>query len=281
MDQFRVALVQLKIGSEKEANVSQALQFIQEAAKSEPDLIILPENFSFLGTSAEILKHAETYNGPTLSRIGDAAKKYGVHILAGTLKLRSEDSTKVGNTACLIGPDGSLKAAYQKVHLFDANVGGRTYAASEVEQPGDDLVLATVNGVKIGIGVCYDLRFPEMFRILTLRGAKIICLPSMFTLHTGKDHWEPLIRARAIENQVYIAAAAVFGQYPPRQDWAYGRSMVVDPWGIIIAQAQDVSGVIATEVDLDRIDEVRRKMPCLKHRRPDVYKWPELIEATP
>lgn len=272
---FRVSLLQTEIVPEKKTNVSRALSMIEEAAELDPHLIALPENFSFYGTRQEILEQAEEVGGPTLTRLREAAQRHETHILAGTLKLRFPERNRLLNTSCLIDPEGKIIAMYNKVHTFNAEVGGVRHTGSEVEEAGSELVVAEVAGVPVGLSVCYDLRFPELYRILALRGARVMLVPAFFMLHTGKDHWEALLRARAIENQVYVVAPAVMGRFPPNGDWLYGRSMVVDPWGVVISQAQDAPGVLTVDLDMNRIDEVREKVPALRQRRPDAYRWPE------
>lgn len=155
-------------------------------------------------------------------------------------------------------------------------MGGRTYSGRKLEEAGDEIVVTSIKGIPVGLSVCFDLRFPEMFRILALKGAKVILVPAIFMLHTGKDHWEVLLRARAIENQVYIVAPATYGTFPPHNEWSYGRSMVVDPWGVVVAQASDKTGVITVDLDLDWLEDVRKRVPTLSQRRPDVYDWEEL-----
>lgn len=275
MDSFRVAMVQMPITASKEENVNRAVALVEQAAQQSPHLVVLPENFCFFGTAEEIRAQAETLEGPTIARLRETAKQHKVHIVAGTLKLRSPEHERLLNTSCLIDDQGEIAAVYHKVHIFDATIGGVRWAGLQVEENGSDLVVVDVHGVPVGLSVCYDIRFPELYRILTLRGARVIVVPSMFTLMTGRDHWEVLLRARAIENQVYMVAPGVCGQHPPRNDWAAGRSMVVDPWGLVVAQAQDKECVLTVDLDLRVIDEVRTKLPSLRHRQPRAYVWPQ------
>lgn len=275
LERFRVALIQTELGPDKRENVDRALALVDQAARRSPQLIVLPENFSFFGTPEQIAAQAEPLEGPTLTRVRESARRHAVHIVAGTVKLRVPGRERLLNSSCLIDPQGEFAAVYHKLHIFNADVGGASYRGSAVEEPGDELFVVDVAGVAVGLSVCYDLRFPELYRILTLRGARVICVPSLFTLHTGRDHWDVLLRARAIENQVFMLAPDICGPYPPRQDWAYGRSLVVDPWGLVIAQLHDVPGVLEAELDLDWQAEVRRRLPALAHRRPQAYRWPE------
>lgn len=275
-NQLRVSMVQMQITADVNTNVQKAVDLIREAAKSNPDVIVLPENFHFFGTKEEFNKVAETIDGPTITRFRSLAKELEIYLVAGTMKLRSDDSEKLKNICCVINPEGEIQDIYNKIHTFNAQVGGRTYAGSQVEEAGEDIVVTSINGVKVGLSVCFDIRFPEMFRILALKGAKVILVPAIFMLHTGKDHWEVLLRARAIENQVYIVAPATHGKFPPNNEWSYGRSMAIDPWGLVISQASDLDGVVTTDLNLDLVEDIREKVPSLAQRRPDVYNWEEV-----
>ena len=181
---------------------------------------------------------------------------------------------KLANTSVHVDPSGEIGAVYRKVHMFDVEIDGRSYSESEVEQAGDEIVSSeTGDGVELGLAICYDLRFPELFRILAVRGARVIVLPSAFTLPTTRDHWETLIRARAIENQAFVIAANQIGPHPGGQR-SGGRSMIVDPWGVVLAQAPDREGYVVAELDLEYQREVRAKLPSLANRRPAAYRWP-------
>jgi predicted amidohydrolase len=178
-----------------------------------------------------------------------------------------------------VTPDGEIAAVYRKVHMFDVEIEGTVYRESDTEQPGEEIVTsATGDGVELGLSVCYDLRFPELYRILALRGALVLPLPAAFTLPTTRDHWEVLLRARAIENQAFVVAANQIGTHPPHHR-SGGRSMIVDPWGLVLAQAPDREGVIVAELDLDRQEQIRRQLPSLANRRPAAYSWPVEVEA--
>ncbi|HBI02878.1 MAG TPA: hydrolase [Paenibacillaceae bacterium] len=271
MEKLRVSLIQMEVTQNRDQNLEKAIQLIKKAGENEPDLIILPENFHFMGKKEELFQQAETLDGPTLSSLRKLAKSMGVYIAAGTMKLKKPGEEKLRNTCCVINPLGEIQDTYQKIHAFHANLGQRRYVGSEIEKGGDEVVVTSIKGVLVGLSVCFDMRFPELYRSLTLQGARIILVPSLFMLQTGKDHWEVLLRARAIENQVYIVAPATCGPFPPNGDWSYGRSMVVDPWGTVIAQAQDFETVITVDLDLPWIEEVRKRVPTLSHRRPEVY----------
>ena len=187
---------------------------------------------------------------------------------------RAPGADKLANTSVHISPAGEVRAVYRKLHMFDVEVAGRTYHESELEQPGDEIVMSqTADGVPLGMSICYDLRFPELYRILAVRGALIVALPAAFTLATTRDHWETLVRARAIENQAFVIAANQIGTHPDGMQ-SGGRSLIVDPWGVVLAQAADGEGHIAAELDLERQREIRASLPSLANRRPGAYRWP-------
>lgn len=272
---LRVSIIQMRVTNQVEENVGTAIELITDAAKSNPDVVILPENFHLLGRKKEIFEAAETIDGPTLTKLSVLAKELGIFIVAGTMNLRVEGNEKLKNTCCVINPEGEIQEKYEKIHIFNAQIGDRNIAAGKVEEGGDRIVVTTIKGIPVGLCVCYDLRFPELFRILALKGAKVIFIPAIFMLTTGKDHWEILLRARAIENQVYMVAPAVHGTFPPHDERSYGRSMIVDPWGLITAQASDQTSVITADLDLNLVDDIRKRMPTLNQRRPDIYKLEE------
>ena len=178
-----------------------------------------------------------------------------------------------------VDPHGEVRAAYRKLHMFDVEVGGRSYRESDIEEPGEEIVLSqTADGVELGLSICYDLRFPELYRILAVRGARVIAVPAAFTLATTRDHWETLVRARAIENQAFVIAANQVGRHPGGHQ-SGGRSMIVDPWGLVLAQAPDQEGHIVADLDLEHQREIRERLPALSNRRADVYRWPEEVRA--
>jgi predicted amidohydrolase len=229
-----------------------------------------------------LLDGAEPLDGPTISVARSWARELGIHLVAGSIAERSDDPDKSFNTSILIGPGGELEASYRKIHMFDVDVGGVAYRESEHEEPGDEIVTAelggALEGVTLGMSVCYDLRFPELYRILAVRGATVITVPSAFTLETGKDHWDVLLRARAIENQAFVVAPNQIGEAPPHYR-SYGRSAILDPWGVVLAQAPDEECFIAADLDLELQDRVRRMLPSLANRRPASYRWPDEVRA--
>jgi deaminated glutathione amidase len=271
----RAAAVQLNSNEDKGRNLETAAALAREAAAAGAELIVFPEKFNVLGTAEQLVAGAEPLDGPTMSWAADLARELGAWLVAGSIVERLEGEDKLRNTSALIDPRGEIKAVYRKIHMFDVEVGGVTYRESDTEAPGDEIVLEEAAGVPLGLAVCYDLRFPELFRILALRGAHAIALPSAFTLHTGKDHWEVLVRARAIENQVFMVAAGQIGTHPPGHQ-SYGRSMIVDPWGITLAVAPDNECFVVADLDLEAQERIREKLPSLSNRMPEAYRWPEV-----
>lgn len=275
---MRVAVVQLNSTTNKERNLERAERLVADAARSGAELIALPEKWNLLGEPEALLEGAEELDGPTIEAVRGWARSLGVAVLAGSIAERVVGEQRLCNTSCLIDAEGELIASYRKIHMFDVDVGGVSYRESEHERPGDEIVAATVGGLELGLTVCYDLRFPELYRILAVRGARALAVPSAFTLATGRDHWEVLLRARAIENQAFVIAPNQVGEAPPHYS-SYGRSAIVDPWGVVLAQAPDHECFVAAELDLERQREVRRTLPSLANRRPTAYRWPELMEA--
>jgi len=268
---FRVAAIQMNTRDEKHKNVERALELIRSAASRGAKLVALPENFNFLGSSAAQVDNAEPLDGPTLSCLADEARAHEIYISAGSILEAVDGEEKVYNTSVLLDPQGEQIARYRKIHLFDIEVAGQVQAnESAIMAPGDEVVVARTDLASVGISICYDLRFPELYRSLTLNGAQIILSPAAFTLYTGKDHWELLVRARAVENAVYMVAPAQFGKHPPAEH-SFGNTMIVDPWGAVIARASDRETAVVADVDLDWQSTVRRSLPSLGARRPDVY----------
>jgi predicted amidohydrolase len=269
----RVAAVQLNSSAEKERNLEAAESLVRAAVGAGAELVALPEKWNLIGPGEQLLAGAEPLSGPTLSAARSWARELGVHLLAGSIPERSEGE-KAFNTSVLIGPDGEDVAVYRKIHMFDVDVGGVAYRESEHEEAGSEIVTAPVGELTVGLSVCYDLRFPELFRILAVGGARVITLPSAFTLLTGRDHWEVLVRARAIENQVFMVAPNQVGEAPPHYS-SYGRSAIVDPWGVVLAMAPDEECFVVAELDLAAQDRIRAALPSLANRRPETYVWPE------
>jgi predicted amidohydrolase len=273
---LRAAVVQLNSTGEKERNLAVAERLVREAVADGAELVALPEKWNLLGSGEELLAGAEPLDGPSLSAARGWARELGVHLLAGSISERGTE--KAFNTSVLIGPDGEDLATYRKIHMFDVDVGGVAYRESAHEEPGTEIVTAPVGEAVLGLSVCYDLRFPELYRILALRGARLLSVPSAFTLATGRDHWQVLLRARAIENQAFVLAPNQVGEAPPHYS-SFGRSAIVDPWGVVLATAPDEECTVAAELDLTAQDRVRESLPSLANRRPGAYLWPQLTEA--
>jgi len=273
---MRVAAVQLNSTEDKQRNVGTADALVRSAAADGCELIVLPEKFNLLGAPEQLRAGAEPLDGPTLTWAAETARELGIWLVAGSIVERVEGDDKLRNTCVLLAPDGEQRAVYRKIHMFDVEVGGVSYRESDTEAPGAEIVLADAGGLELGLAICYDLRFPELFRILAVQEARAVALPAAFTLHTGKDHWEVLIRARAIENQLFVIAAGQIGRHPPGHE-SFGRSMIVDPWGIPLAIAPDRECFAAADLDLDAQARVREKLPSLANRRPEAYRWPEPV----
>jgi predicted amidohydrolase len=264
----RVAVVQMTSTADLAANLESARGLVGEAAGLGAELVALPENFAYLRREGLPVPCAQSLEGEIVGCVRDLAKRHGVRILGGSFPERSQGE-RVFNTSVLISPEGEIEAVYRKIHLFDVDLrdsGGGLYTESTYVQAGSEIVLADTPIGGIGLSVCYDLRFPELYRALAARGARWIAVPAAFAPQTGKDHWEVLLRARAIENQAFVLAAAQCGRH--HEDRAsYGRSMIVDPWGLVLAQAGDRPCVISADCDLEELERVRRSLPALRHRR--------------
>ena len=268
---MRAAAVQLTATADKGRNLETADRLVRRAAALGAELVVLPEKWSVLGRGEDLRAGAEPLDGPALTWARDVARELGIDLVAGSIAERIEGEEKLRNTSVHIGPDGEPRATYRKVHLFDVEVGGVVYRESDHEAPGDQPVLSEARGARLGMAVCYDLRFPELFRVLALEGARIFTLPSAFTVPTTRDHWEVLVRARAIEDAAFVIAANQIGEHAPGLR-SGGRSLIVDPWGVVLACAPDAETVIVADLDLDAQDDVRRRLPSLANRRPQAYR---------
>jgi predicted amidohydrolase len=275
---LRAAAVQLNSSDDRGRNLEAAERQVRAAASDGAELVALPEKWNLLGSGEALLAGAEPLDGPALSTARSWARELEIHLLCGSIAERAEGEEKLFNTSVLVGPDGSDLAVYRKIHMFDVEVGGVSYRESEHERGGDQIVTATIADVQIGLTVCYDLRFPELYRILAVRGARLITVPSAFTYPTGRDHWEVLLRARAIENQAFLIAPNQVGEAPPHYR-SWGNSAIVDPWGELLAVAAEGECFVAADLDFGAQDVVREKLPSLANRRPDAYRWPEEVRA--
>ena len=273
--------MQLTSTADRERNLATADRLVREAAERGAALVVLPEKWSVLGTPEETAAGAEPLDGPALAWARSIAAELGIDLVAGSIAERAADGEdgRGRNTSVHVGPDGADVAIYRKMHMFDVEVGGQRYRESAHEQPGDEAVVTrTRSGVEVGMSICYDLRFPELYRILAVRGARVLAVPAAFTVATTREHWEVLLRARAIEDQCFVVAANQVGEHAPGYR-SGGRSMVVDPWGVVLAQAPDAEGVVVADLDLARQAEVRRTLPSLANRRPEAYAWPEPLRT--
>jgi predicted amidohydrolase len=273
---LRAAVVQLNSTGDKGRNLTAAERLVRAAAADGAELVALPEKWNLLAAGEELLAGAEPLDGPSLAAARGWARQLGIHLLAGSVSERGGE--RAFNTSVLIDPDGADLAVYRKIHMFDVDVGGVAYRESAHEEPGTEIVTAPLGEAIVGLSVCYDLRFPELYRILALRGARLLAVPSAFTLATGRDHWDVLLRARAVENQAFVLAPNQVGQAPPHFS-SCGRSAIVDPWGVVLATAPDGECFVAAELDLATQDRVRESLPSLANRRPSAYVWPQLTEA--
>ena len=266
---FLAAAIQLTSTSDESANLDSAEALIRRAARSGAKLIATPENTNFLGPHREKVRRAEPLSGSVVTRFAKLAEELSVHLLLGSLNERSDDPERCYNTTVLLSPLGRQLAVYRKIHLFDVDVSPDVcFQESETTKAGDEVVVAQTDLGTIGLSICYDLRFPELYRQLVDRGAQIITVPSAFTLTTGKDHWHTLVRARAIECQAYVIAPAQSGRHDDGGiRHSYGHTMIVDPWGQEIAIASDGPGIALAEIDLERVEDVRTRMPVKWHRR--------------
>ena len=276
---MRVAAVQLTSTVDFDANLEQADRLTRAAAADGAQLVVLPEKWSALGTGEALVAGAQPIDGPAITWARAAARELGIDLVAGSISERVADDPRLRNTSVHIGPDGELLATYRKVHMFDVIVEGTVYHESEHEQAGEELVVsATADGVEVGMSICYDIRFPEVYRIMAIRGARVFTVPAAFTVPTTRDHWEVLLRARAIEDQAFVIAANQIGEHAPGLR-SGGRSMIVDPWGLVLAHAPDRACHICADLDLEAQARIRRDLPALANRRPTAYLWPTEVRA--
>lgn len=266
------AAIQMSSTPNKQENFGTAERLIREAAAAGAELVALPELWSCHGLDTVYRENAEPIPGPTTEFLGNLARELRIYILGGSILEGEPTATKPHNTSTFFGPDGELSAVYRKIHLFDVKAPDREYLESKSIEAGEEVVTAKAGAAVLGLSVCYDVRFPELYRLLALSGAEILAVPAAFTLQTGKDHWELLLRARAVENQAFVIAPAQWGRKADGR-WTYGRSMIVDPWGTVLAQCPDRDGYALATLDLDYLDRFRSEFPALANRRPDAYDW--------
>jgi predicted amidohydrolase len=263
------AVVQMTSTADVERNLSTAERLVGEAATRGARFVSVPENFAFLRSEGQPIPEAQAIDGTWVKRLSELARGHRLTLLLGSLPEKVAGETRVYNTSVLIGPDGRTLAVYRKMHLFDIDLPGMEHLKeSRAVLPGKDVVVADTEFGRLGLSICYDLRFPELYRQLARSGARILAIPSAFTERTGKDHWEVLLRARAIENLAYVVAAAQTGQHGGGRS-SHGHAMIVNPWGSVLAQVPDGEGVAVAELDFDRQDRLRRELPSLSHTRLD------------
>lgn len=272
MEKISIAAVQLCSKQDRDKNLAMAHALMVEAVQAGARLIALPENFSFIGDESEKVNAAEDLDtGPSVHFLKSFAAKHKVAIIGGSVPLKTANKSKVTNTCLAFGPSGQITGRYDKLHLFDFHSeDANMITESRYVEPGNRIVTIDVFNLKMGLSICYDLRFPELYRMMALQGAGVLFVPAAFTAQTGKDHWEVLLRARAIENQCYVVAPAQIGRHNADRV-SYGRTMIVDPWGQVLMKSQDKEGIIVCEIDLGFLDKVRKRLPALKHIRQDKF----------
>jgi deaminated glutathione amidase len=276
---MRAAAVQLSSTPYRDRNLEAADRLTRAAAAQGAELVVLPEKWPVLGTPEQTAAGAEPLDGAALSWARATARELGIDLVAGSIAERVEGAERGANTSVHVGPDGEDRAVYRKIHMFDVEVGGRSYRESEHEAPGDEIVASELaGGQPLGLTTCYTVRFPELHRILAVRGATVVTVPAAFTETTTRDHWEVLLRARAIENQCFMVAANQVGEFAPGLR-AGGRSMIVNPWGIVLATAPDFETFILADLDFQRLEGIRAKLPSLANRRSAAYRWPSEVRA--
>lgn len=274
MSQFVAAACQMDSQDDKQENIDRALGFVDDAAAAGADFVALPEMMSYIGPKDRYPEVAESVDGELVQQFADKAREHDVYVHTGSFFERIPGSERVYNTSVLLGPEGNLLGTYRKVHLFDIEIDGDVeFEESARVAPGDEAVTVETDLATFGLSICYDLRFPVLYQTLAHRGANVLLVPSAFTMFTGKDHWEPLLRARAIETQSYVIAPGQIGDKPSAPQ-TYGRTMIVDPWGNVVSKAKDQPETITATLDFDYLDETRRELQSLRHARSDVYELP-------
>ena len=276
---MRAAAVQLNSTEDIDRNLATADRFVREAAARGAQLVLLPEKWNVLGRGEAMAAAAEPLDGRALTWAREIAAELGIDLVAGSIVEDLAGQKRAANLSVHFTPGGELRGAYRKMHMFDVEVDGVVYAESAHEQPGEEVVVSELaNGARMGMSICYDVRFPELYRELSARGARVLTVPSAFTLATTRDHWEVLLRARAIENQCFVVAANQIGEHAPGLR-SGGRSMIVDPWGVVLATAPDTEAVVLADLDFQSQEDVGRRLPALTHRRPRGLYDPETREV--
>ncbi len=268
---MRAGVVQLNSTEDLDRNLETADRLVRQAASQGAEFVLLPEKWTILGTPEQMTAGAQALDGQCITWARSTARELGVDLVAGSIVERVPGRAKSSNTSVHVGADGDIRAIYRKIHMFDVEVDGDVYAESANEEPGDMAAVSELaDGTPIGLTICYDLRFPELYQALCAAGAHVITVPAAFTLATTRDHWEVLLRARAIENQSFVLAANQIGAHPPGHR-AGGRSLIADPWGLVLASAPDTEATVVADLDFAILRDVRRRLPSLTHRRPEAY----------
>jgi len=272
VSKFKIAVIQVDTQDNKKENLEKLGRFIDEAAGHGAKMVAMPENIHYIGTKEGTFASAETIPGPMSDFFCSKAKEHGIWLNCGSIGEVIPNEQKLFNTSLLINPAGKIAARYEKIHLYDVDIkNGPSTKESDTKKAGSNIVVCDTDFCKVGLSICYDMRFPELYRIMALKGAKVMFVPANYTLFTGKDHWEVILRTRAIENQCYLVAPAQIGKKPAFQ--SYGRSMIINPWGTVLTTAEDREGLIYAEIDPDYVDVIRAQLPSFPNRQPAAYKW--------
>jgi predicted amidohydrolase len=270
MRKYLLGIIQLDTQNDKDKNLERICSFIDEAAAKGAKIVALPEVMNLIGDNVGSGGGAETIPGYSTEILAAKAREHGIYVHCGSLREEIPGDERAYNTTAMLDPEGRVIATYRKLHTFDITLPDGTIANESARiRPGKEIVAVDTELGKLGFSICYDIRFPELYRLLAIQGARLIFAPANFTMPTGKDHWETILRTRAIENGCYIVAPAQIGKKP--KFTAFGNSMVVDPWGTVIARSKEEPGVTIAEIDLDFQDKIRGQLPSLKNRRSDVY----------
>jgi deaminated glutathione amidase len=270
----KAAAVQLNSSADVEANIAAADLHVRAAAADGAKLVVLPEKWTVMGDADDLRAGAQALDESAIAWARATARELEIDLVAGSIAERVRGQQKLSNAAVHVSSDGEIRAVYRKLHMFDVEIDGKQYRESDTDKPGEEIVISELSdGTKLGMAICYDLRFPELFRVLALRRSRVVALPAAFTLPTTRDHWEVLVRARAIENQVFVVAANQVGEHPGGHH-SGGQSLIVDPWGTVLARAGDQPGHVLADLDFDHQDDVRQRVPLLSHRRPHLYHRP-------
>jgi deaminated glutathione amidase len=276
----RAAAIQLNATDDVERNLETADRLVRRAAALGAELVVLPETWTVMGAREQMIAGAQALDGEAISWARAIAPELGIDLIAGSFSERREGAQLRSNTSVHVDPRGEIAAVYRKIHLFDVEIDGGVYGEASTYAPGDQIVTTTLEpGITAGLSICFDLRYPELYRILALRGAELLTVPSAFTLRTTRDHWETLLRARAIENQCFVVAPNQIGDHPGDLR-SGGRSLIIDPWGVVLAGASDDEGVIVSELDFEALRRVREELPTLPRRVPAAYDWSAVPAAT-